>query len=84
MWFKDDFVWGAENDKRMFFSILKYAMEASHYVLPNDALFRFLERSGAKICVHHQMSFSSIFEGWEKSDSWVTLSKSLRKAVFEI
>ena len=46
--------------------------------------FRFFQRSGAKMCVKHQMSFWGVLEGWAKSDSWVILKKSQKIALEEL
>ena len=59
-------------------------MEAYHCLLPKNGWFQFSQRSGAKICVKHQMSFLSVLEGWAKSDSWVILKKSHKIALDEL
>ena len=42
------------------------------------------QRSGAKICVKHQMSFWGSLEGWAKRASWVILKKSQKIALVEL
>ena len=70
-----------QNSRRIDFKKVKYRVEAYHHLLLKNAWFRFFQRSGAKICVGHQMSFLGVLEGWAKSDSWGILKKSQKNAL---
>ena len=61
--------------------VVKYEIEASYCQLCIYAWFKFFQRNCAGICVKHQMSFSSVLEGWPKSDSSVILTKSQKGAL---
>ena len=58
-------------------------MEAYYCLLLKKASFRCFQRSGAQICIKHQMSFWVVLEGWAKSDSSVILKKSPKTALDE-
>ena len=82
MWFMGDFVGDAKNwKKKTDFKKVKYCVEAYHCLLSKNAWFRFFQRSGAQICVKHQMSLWGVLEGWANRDSWVILGKSQKKAL---
>ena len=81
MWFMGDFVGDAKNSRKIGSKKVKWELEAYHCLLSKSTWFRFFQRGGAKICVRHQMSFLSVFEGSAKSDSWVILKKSQKKAL---
>ena len=84
MWFMGDFVGDRKNGRRIDFKKVKYAIGAYHCLFSKNAWFRFFQRSGAQICVKHQMSFWSVLEGWAKSDLWVILKKSQKIALEEL
>ena len=63
---------------------LKWGVEVYHCLLLKNTWFRFFQRSGAKICVKHQMSFWGVLEGWATNDSWVILEKSQKIALEEL
>ena len=75
MWFMGDLVGDAVNSRKINSKKMKCEIKAYHCLLPKSFWFRFFQRSGAKICIKHQMSFWSVLEGWAKSDSWVILKK---------
>ena len=81
MWFMGEFVGDGKNSRKVFFKKVKSEIEAYHYLLSKKTWFRFFQRTGAKICVKHQMSFWGVLEGWAKSDSWVILKKSQKIAL---
>ena len=81
MWFMGDVVGDAKNWRKIDFKKVKWQIEAYHCVLSQNTWFTFFQRSGAKICVKHQMSFWGVLEGWAKSDSWVILEKSQKSAL---
>ena len=84
MWFMGDFFGDEKKKRKIEFKKMKRAMEAYHCLLSKNTWFRFFQRSGAKICVKHQMSFWGVLEGWAKSDSWVILKKSQKIALEEL
>ena len=75
MWFMGDFVGDWKNSRKIISKKVKWGIEAYHCLLLKNAWFRFFQRSGAQICVKHQMSVWSVLEGWAKSDSWGILKK---------
>ena len=81
MWFMGDFVGDRKNSRKIDFKKAKSARKAYHCLLLKNAWFRFFQRSGAKICIKHQMSFWGVLEGWAKSDSWGILKKSQKIAL---
>ena len=81
MWFMGDFGGDGKNSKKIDSKKVKWGIEAYHCLLSKNTWFRLFQRSGAKICVKHQMSFLSVLEGWAKSDSWVILKKSQKVAL---
>ena len=84
MWFMSDFVGDWKSSRKINFTKVKYCIEAYDCLLSKNAWFRFFQRSGAKICVKHQMSIRGVLEGWAKSDSWGILKKSQKKALEEL
>ena len=84
MWFMGDIVGDGKNSRKIDFKKVKWEIEAYHCLLSKNTWFRFFQRSGAKICVKHQMSFLSVLEGWAKSDSWGILKKSQKIALEEL
>ena len=76
-----DFVGDAKNGRKISSKKVKSRIDAYHPLLLKNTWFRFFRHSGAKICVKHQKSFWGVFEGWGKSDSWVILKKSQKKAL---
>ena len=68
-----DFVGDQKNSRKIVFREGKCGREAYHCLLLKIAWFKLFQRSGAKICVPHQMSFLGVLEGWAKRDSWVIL-----------
>ena len=79
-----DLVGDRKNSRKIDSKKVKWGIEAYHCLLPKNTWFRFFQRSGAKICVKHQMSFWGVLEGWAKSDSWVILKKSQKIALEEL
>ena len=79
MWFMGDFVGDVENSKKIDFKKVKYGKQRYHFIFSKNASFRFSQRSGAQICVTHQMSFLNALEGWAKSDSWLIWTKHRKK-----
>ena len=84
MWFMGDIVGDMKEGRKINSKRKKHCIEAYYCLLPENAWFRFFQRSGAKICVKHQKSFWSVFDGWTKSDSWVILKKSQKIALGEL
>ena len=84
MWFMADFVGDGKNSRKIDSIKVKWRIEAYHCVLSKYTWFRFFQRSGAKICVKHQMTFWGVFGGWAKSDTWVILKKSQKIALEEL
>ena len=84
MWFMGDFVGDGKNSRKIDSKKVKWGIEAYYCLLSKNAWFRFFQRSGAKICVKHQMSFLSVLEGWAKRNSWVILKKSQKIALEEL
>ena len=80
MWFMGDFDGDRENDRKIVFKKVKCVLEAYHCLLSKNTQFRFFQRSGAKICVKHQMSFWGALEARAKSNSWARLENSHKKA----
>ena len=76
-----DIVGDDKNSRKIDSKKVKWGIEAYHCLLSKNTWFIFFQRSGAKICVKHQMSFLSVLEGWAKSDSWVILKKSQKKTL---
>ena len=70
-----------KNSGKIDFKNVKWGLEANHCLRLKNTWFRFFQRSGAKLCVKHQMSFWGVLEGWAKSDSWVILEKSQEVAL---
>ena len=81
MWFMGDVVGDKKSSRKIDSKNVKWEIEAYHCRLSKNTWFRFFQRSGAKICVKHQMSFLGVLEGWAKSDSWVMLKKSQKIAL---
>ena len=84
MLFMSDFVGDTKNSRKIDSKKVKWRIEAYHCLLLENAWLRFFQRSGAKICVKHQMSFWGVLEGWAKRDSWVILKKSQKIALEEL
>ena len=63
---------------------MKYGEEVSHCLLLTYASFRFFQRTGAKVCVKHQMLCMGVLQGWPKPDSQVMLKKSQEGALVEL
>ena len=84
VWFMGDIVGDVKNSSKFNSKEVKWGIEAYYCLLSKNTWFRFFQRSGAKICVKHQMSFWGVLEGWAKSDSWVILKKSQKKALQEL
>ena len=63
MWFMGDIVGGEEISRKIDSKEAKYAIEAYYCLLSKNAWFKFFQRSGAKICVKHQIFFWGVFEG---------------------
>ena len=84
MWFMADFVGDVKNGKKIEYKEVRWRIEAYQCLLSKNTWFRFFRRSGAKICVKHQMSFWGVFDGWAKSDPWVILKKSQKIAPEEL
>ena len=53
------------------FKKMKWQLEAYRCLLFKNTSFRFFQRSGAKICVKHQMSFWGVLEPHPKNPSKV-------------
>ena len=84
MWFMGDFNRDEKKSRKIDSKKVKWGIVAYNCLLSKNTWFRFFQRSGAKICVKHQMSFWGVLEGWAKSDSWVFLKKSQKKALEEL
>ena len=84
MWFMGDFVGDAKNGRKIHPKEVKNGIEAYHCLLCKNAWCRFFQRSGAKICIKHQMSFWGVLEGWAKRDSRGILKKSQKIALEEL
>ena len=84
MWFMGDIVGDGKNSRKIDSKKVKQRIEAYHSLLSKNTWFRFFQRSGAKICVKHQMSFWGVLEGWATSDSWVILRNSQKIAPEEL
>ena len=80
MRFMDEVVGDWKYIRKIDFNKVKYGIEASYCLPFIYAWFEFFQRSGAKICVKHPMSFWAFLEGWAKSDSWVMLKKITEKS----
>ena len=74
-----DFVGDEKKSRKIDSRKVKWGIEAYHCLLSKNTWFGFFQRSGAKICVKHQMSFWGDLEGWAKSDSWVILKNQRKK-----
>ena len=81
MWFMGDIVGDQKNSRKIDFKKVKWGLEVYCCLLSKFSWCRFFQRSGAKICVKHQMSFLTVLEGWAKRDSWGILNKSQKKAL---
>ena len=68
MLFMGDIVGDERNSRKIDSKKVKWAVEAYHCLLSKNTWFRFFQRSSAKICVKHQMSFLSVLEVWAKSE----------------
>ena len=63
MWFMGDVVGDVKNRSKIDFKKVKWGTEGYHCLLSKNTWSRFFQRSGAKICVKHQMSFWGVLEG---------------------
>ena len=64
VWFMGDFVGDeVKNCRKMYVIGLRCEIEACHCLLSKSTWFKLFQRSGAKICVKHQMSFLGVLEG---------------------
>ena len=79
-----DIVGDGKNSRKIDSKKVKWGIEAYHCLLLKNTWFSLFQRSGAKMCVKHQMSFWGALEGWAKGDSWVILKKSQKLALEEL
>ena len=84
MWLAGDIVGDAEKRGKIGFTGVKSGIKTYHCLVSKNTWFRFFQRSGAKICIKHQMSFLGVLEGWAKSDSRVILKTSQKIALEEL